>query len=164
MSGYPDRTFKPQQGLTRAEVAALFSKIYEKDDCNFGYRKSRFLNKKEIVVSACFNLRESDREIISSSIKSYRDVRKSIQPMGKSCGSVFKNPKPYTAGALIDKAGLKGYSVGGATVSSQHGNFIITKNNATAQDVYKLITYIKDKIKEEFDIQLNEEVEFIGDF
>ena len=125
-------------------------KIYDKDDCKFAYRKSRFLNKNEIIVSACFDLKERDRESICNSIKSFLEVRKSIQPSGKSCGSVFKNPKPHTAGALIDRAGLKGYSIGGATVSSQPGNFIITNTKTTAYDVYALIKYVKGKIKDDF--------------
>lgn len=138
-------------------------KVYDKEDCKFAYRKSRFLNKKEIVVSACFDLKETDREVISTGIRSYLEIRKKIQPSGKSCGSVFKNPKTNTAGALIDKAGLKGYSIGGATVSNQHANFITTKN-ATARDVYALINYVKGEIKDKFGIELKEEVEFVGDF
>lgn len=139
-------------------------KIYDKSDCKFGYRTSRFLKKKEIVVSASFLLPEGDREIISAGIKSYTELRKCIQPSGCSCGSVFKNPKPYTAGALIDKVGLKGKSVGGATISDKHGNFIITTSKAKAKDVYVLIQEIKRKVKDAFDIDLVEEVECIGEF
>lgn len=139
-------------------------KVYNKEDCKFGYRHSRFIGKNEVVISACFKLKETEREIILSNKKSYQEVRKSIQPMGKSCGSVFKNPKPRTAGELIDKAGLKGFSVGGATISLKHGNFITTKSRATAKDVYTLINIIKDKIYNEFGILLEEEVELVGDF
>ena len=139
-------------------------KVYDKFDCKFGYRKSRFTKNGEIVISACFKLKEVDREIIANNLKSFQEVRNAIQPMGKSCGSVFKNPKPRTAGELIDKAGLKGFTVGGATVSVKHGNFITTKSRATANDVYTLIKIIKDKINNEFGILLEEEVEFVGDF
>lgn len=139
-------------------------KKYYKEDCNFTYRGSRFLGKKEVVVSVNFLLKEGDREIIASGIKSFTELRNSIQPFGRSCGSVFKNPKPETAGRLIDKAGLKGYSIGGASVSLRHGNFITTTGNATANDVYELIKYVKKKVKDEFDIELKEEVEFIGEF
>ena len=138
-------------------------KIYDKSDCKFTYRKSRFLGKKETVVSATFKFEQENREIITAKIKSYLDLRKNIHPSGKSCGSVFKNPKPYTAGALIERAGLKGCSVGGATVSKTHGNFIITKK-ATAQDVKLLIEQIKSKVKDEFDVVLEEEVEYVGEF
>lgn len=139
-------------------------KVYNKEDCAFSYRNSRFLGKKEVVVSATFRLSAGEREIISAGIKTYTELRRNIQPMGRSCGSVFKNPKPYTAGALIDKLGLKGYSIGGAVVSDKHGNFILTEQKAKAKDVYNLINYIKKKIKNEFGVDLVEEVEFVGEF
>jgi UDP-N-acetylmuramate dehydrogenase len=77
---------------------------------------------------------------------------------------VFKNPTPSSAGALIDRAGLKGFSVGKAKISDKHGNFIITERGATATDVYLLVQFIKEKIKNTFDIDLVEEVEFVGEF
>ena len=139
-------------------------KVYDKSDCKFGYRTSRFFGKKEIIISACFSLLPEEKQIILAREKSYKEVRNAIQPMGKSCGSVFKNPKPYTAGELIDRAGLKGFTIGCVTVSNKHGNFITTKPRATANDVYVLIQIIKDKIKSEFNVLLEEEVEFVGDF
>ncbi|MBQ8426983.1 MAG: UDP-N-acetylmuramate dehydrogenase [Clostridia bacterium] len=139
-------------------------KKYYREECNFCYRGSRFFGKKEVIVSANFKLKESNREFILSGIKSFSELRTSIQPSGKSCGSVFKNPRPETAGRLIDKAGLKGYSIGGASISNRHGNFITTAGKATASDVYELITYVKKKIKDEFGIELKEEVEFVGEF
>lgn len=139
-------------------------KIYDKQDCKFGYRKSRFLGKKEVVISATFSLENKERETISDSIKSYLNLRRSIQPSGRSCGSVFRNPKPFSAGALIEKAGLKGYKVGGAIVSDKHANFIITSSKATAKDVYILINTIKQKVKDAFGIELIEEVECVGEF
>lgn len=139
-------------------------KVYNKEDCKFAYRESRFLGESEVVVSACFLLKETQKSLILAKEKSYHEVRTSMQPLGKSCGSVFKNPKPYTAGQLIDNAGLKGVTFGGATVSEKHGNFITTKARATASDVYALINIIKDKIKDEFGVVLQEEVEFVGDF
>lgn len=139
-------------------------KKYYKEECRFNYRGSRFVGKKEVIVSASFRLKETDREIIASGIKSFSELRSSIQPSGKSCGSVFKNPKPETAGRLVDKAGLKGFAIGGASVSERHGNFITTNGNATANDVYELIQHIKKKIQKEFGIELKEEVEFVGEF
>ena len=139
-------------------------KFYNKNDCKFGYRTSRFLKNKEVIVSATFNLKSGDRERISDSIKSYKDLRRSIQPMGKSCGSVFKNPKPFSAGALIENVGLKGRRVGGAIVSEKHANFIITSSKAKAKDVYELISEIKQKVKDAFGVELSEEVECVGEF
>ena len=139
-------------------------KVYNKNECKFGYRTSRFLGKNEVVVSATFNLAKREREVISDSIKSYQNLRRSIQPSGRSCGSVFRNPKPFSAGALIEKAGLKGYKVGGATISEKHANFIITSSKATAKDVYILINTIKQKVKDAFNVDLITEVECVGEF
>ena len=139
-------------------------KVYDNSGCKFTYRSSRFKGKNEVVVSATFKLPELDREIISTSVKSYLDLRKSIQPSGRSFGSVFKNPKPYMAGALIDEAGLKGLRIGGAEVSDKHANFIITSSKAKAKDVYMLMLKIKKEVYEIFGIILEEEVELIGEF
>ena len=138
--------------------------VYSKEDCKFGYRRSRFLGKKEVIIFASFKLVECEREIIHAGMKTYLDLRKTIQPSGNSCGSVFKNPKPSSAGALIERAGLKGYRIGGATISEKHGNFIITERGAKAKDVYLLIKFIKEKIKEVFGVELVEEVEYVGEF
>ena len=105
-----------------------------------------------------------EREIIVDSIKSYINLRRSIQPSGRSCGSVFRNPKPFSAGALIEKAGLKGLKKGGAIVSEKHANFIITTSKATAKDVYILINTIKEKVKDAFNIELVTEIECVGEF
>ena len=139
-------------------------KKYSVDECKFKYRSSRFKGKKEVIVSATFKLKESEREIISANVKAYKELRKSIHPTGRSCGSVFKNPLPETAGRLIDMAGLKGCAIGGATVSERHGNFIVTEGKAKACDVYNLINHVKEKVKKEFDVDLVEEVEYIGEF
>ena len=87
-----------------------------------------------------------------------------MHPTGRSCGSVFKNPNGTHAGVLIECAGLKGFSVGGATVSNKHANFIVVDDNAKAQDVYSLVQSIKNTVKNVYRIELNEEIEFIGEF
>ena len=84
-------------------------KKYYKDECKFGYRTSRFKGRKEVVISATFKFNDSERAIVNESIKSYKELRKNIQPIGRSCGSVFKNTTQERAGRLIDMAGLKGY-------------------------------------------------------
>ena len=79
-----------------------------------------------------------------------------------SAGSFFKRPKDNFAGALIENAGLKGYSVGGAKVSEKHAGFIVNTGNATANDVYTLANKVSDKVYELFDIRLEPEVELVG--
>lgn len=139
-------------------------KKYFKSDCKFSYRKSRFLTGKEVIVSATFDFHAAGREAIVAREKAYLDLRRAKQPAGRSCGSVFKNPERQSAGELIDRAGLKGYSIGGAKVSERHANFIVTQSSATALDVYNLILHVKRKINDVFGIFLQEEVEYLGEF
>ncbi len=139
-------------------------KVYDKNECNFKYRSSRFLKSKETVVSATFSFLEGKREDVCNLMKNTLAKRKDSQPFGRSCGSIFKNPKNCFAGELIEKAGLKGEKIGGATVSLKHANFIITDAKATATDVYQLINLIKTKVSKKFNVNLVEEVELVGDF
>ncbi len=135
-----------------------------KRECGFGYRKSVFKNGKEIIVSAVFDLKKGDRAEIDGLTALYREKRRQSQPQGKSCGCVFKNPPDIPAGKLIEDAGLKGCSRGGATVSEKHANFIVTSASATAADVYNLILHIKKTVKDKFGKDLTEEVEYVGEF
>lgn len=135
-----------------------------KEDCRFRYRKSIFCGKKETIVSATFSLKKGVPSEISERCARYIEKRKNLQPTGKSCGSVFLNGSGVPSGKLIEEAGLKGFSIGGATVSTKHANFITVNSSATAKDVYELIRYIKKKIKDEFSVELKEEAEFVGEF
>lgn len=137
---------------------------YTKEKCGFAYRSSMFLGGEQIVLAGTFKLNPSDRCKIFNAYKLYGMMRKNIQPQGKSCGSVFKNGKKFSAGKLIEDAGLKGTSVGGAFVSEKHANFIIAKNGATAQDVFNLINLIKRKVYDTFGVLLCQEIELVGDF
>ncbi len=139
-------------------------KIYDKRDANFAYRTSRFLGKKEVVISADFCFKNEDREKILSSMKTYLEIRKKMHPTERSCGSVFKNPKPYSAGSLIERAGLKNFTIGGATVSDKHANFVVVNPKARAKDVYLVIQHVKGVVKDKFNVELDEEVEYVGEF
>lgn len=139
-------------------------KRYDKLDCKFAYRKSRFSSGRDIVTSVSFKFDVGERELVQASVKSFGEIRRGIQPVGKTCGSVFKNPQGVYAGRLIEDAGLKGFAIGGASVSQKHANFILNEKNATALDIFNLINHVKNQVYEKFNVLLKEEVEFIGDF
>lgn len=130
---------------------------------DFGYRTSVFQNGLAIILSATFKLTESDFISLSAKMNRILKIRKAKQPQGKTCGSTFQNPKGISAGALIDGANLKGFSVGGAKISEKHANFIINENGS-AEDVYLLIKYVKKKVFDVYGVLLKEEVETVGDF
>ncbi|NSL50782.1 UDP-N-acetylmuramate dehydrogenase [Calidifontibacillus erzurumensis] len=133
-------------------------------DMKYSYRTSVLQKERPgVVVEAVFQLRAGDRETIVKEMQKNKDYRRETQPWNYPCaGSIFRNPLPNYAGQLIEKAGLKGYKIGGAKVSELHGNFIVNTGNATANDVIQLIKYIQDVIFEKFSIRLETEVEFIG--
>ena len=135
-------------------------KKYDKRDCRFGYRKSKFLTGKEVIFAATFVLTDKETESASEILKK----REEKQPKGKTCGSVFKNPDGDFAGRLIEKAGLKGKKIGGAEISDKHANFIINDGTATAKDVASLILLSKKRVKELFGVELKEEVRLLGEF
>ena len=139
-------------------------KTRRKQDCGFSYRKSRFSGGGEIIVSATFELTKKEKSEIAALSEKYLARRRETQPQGKSCGSVFLNSQGVSAGKVIEEAGLKGFAVGGASVSVKHANFITTNSVATAKDVYELILHIKNTVKDKFGIMLKEEVEFVGEF
>ena len=141
-------------------------KIYkiDKQDGLFSYRKSRFLQNKENIISATFKFPFLSKENIIHNREKALFLRRQNQPSGRNCGSVFKNPTNLYAGKLIEDANLKGYSVGGAYISDKHANFIIAKDKCTSNDIYKLICYIKKTINKKYNIVLQEEIEFLGEF
>jgi UDP-N-acetylmuramate dehydrogenase len=152
--------------LTRAHI--LFEdgtmEWLSNEEMEFSYRTSILQNKRPgIVVEAEFNLSDGDRTTIVSQMQKNKDYRKDTQPWNFPCaGSIFRNPLPDYAGKLIETAGLKGYSLGGAKISEMHGNFIVNAGNATAGDVLKLIQHVKDTIFNLYQIRMETEVEIIG--
>ena len=90
-------------------------------------------------------------------------LRKNKQPKGKSCGSVFKNDG-YVAGKVIESCNLKGFRIGTARVSERHANFILADQNAKSSDISRLIEYIKTTVKDKCGINLQEEIEYLGNF
>ena len=131
-----------------------------KEELKFSYRNSSFQQMKSIIVSGKFVLRKSiDVRKKQISIVNYRIKTQPYKE--KSAGCVFRNPEKESAGALIEKCGLKGVSIGGAKVSTTHANFIINQGNARAQDVLDLIAYVKQEIKEKTGEELEIEIKYI---
>jgi len=125
----------------------------------FGYRMTNIMAK--FILEVEFSLVDDDPDRIGRLIKEVWMLKKNSQPMSsRNAGCVFKNPRALSAGALIDKAGLKGYAVGGAQISEKHANFIIAKSGATTEDVLKLIGIMQQKVKDRFDVELELEIEY----
>jgi len=135
-----------------------------KEDLDFSYRHS-FLqqHKNYICVEATLNLAEANTDEIKEKINKRKSKRMETQPLEyPSAGSVFRNPENIPAGKLIEDAGLKGKMIGGAMVSNKHANFIINYDNATSDDIYNLINYVKDEIKKQTGVELKQEQEFVN--
>ena len=129
----------------------------------FGYRSSLFLeNKKVVLTEVKLRLFPDQREKIISRVRDVTRRKMQTQPLSfPSAGCVFKNPPFYSAGYLIQNTGCLGMKVGDAQVSFQHGNFIINKGKAQAQDIIELIEKVREKVREKFNINLEPEVEII---
>lgn len=140
-------------------------KVAEGDELDFGYRKSMFSGTNMIILSAKLELKNGDYNEILASMEDYKERRTTKQPLTiPSAGSTFKRPEGYFAGKLIQDADLKGYSIGGAEVSTLHSGFVVNKGDATARDVLDLIEHIKKTVFEKFGVELHEEVKLVGEF
>jgi UDP-N-acetylmuramate dehydrogenase len=132
-------------------------KTLKKEEIQFGYRVSGL--SKYIVLSAAFRLFKKTRKEIQDNINLYLKYRRDTQDLSKpSAGCIFKNPAVASAGRLIDLCGLKGKRLDGAGISSKHANFIVNLDNAKASCVLKLMSLIKKKIKDRFNIKLEPEI------
>lgn len=136
----------------------------EGNEHNFGYRHSAYMENGGIILDATFSLIKADKEIIGEKMKELMDSRRTKQPLEyPSAGSVFKRPEGYFAGKLIEDAGLKGYTIGGAQVSEKHAGFIINRGSATAEDVENLIAHIQKTVWENFGVKLETEIIRMGE-
>lgn len=135
---------------------------FPKEAFHFGYRKVEEISRG-IALGAILRSVDSDTEAsIRGRIDTYSTTRKESQPRGASAGCIFKNPEGNYAGKLIDELGIKGMAVGGAEVSSVHGNFIVNRGGATASDVIELVRQIRTKVKAESGYILEPEVLLVG--
>lgn len=132
---------------------------------DFKYRSSIYAETLDaIILSATLKLNYGIKEEIYAKMQENMQSRNSKQPVNMPCaGSTFKRQEGIIAAKLIDEAGLKGYKIGGAEVSTLHAGFVINSGNATSKDILDLIEYIKKKVKEKYDVELEPEVKFIGE-
>ena len=128
----------------------------KKEDIKFSYRSTEIQDKKWVIISATF---EFKRGFDLQKVIDIQALRESKQPLDKpNLGSTFKNPEGDFSARLISEAGLKGTRVGGAEISSKHPNFIVNHGDATFEDISKIFTLVKEKIKKLYNIQLEEEI------
>lgn len=159
-------------GIPRQETAPLLTSVTLVDKAgesreipakalSFAYRSSEL--PKGVIVSAVFALTPAPPENVEQRMKAYLKRRQETQPLSFSnCGSVFKNPEGLYAGRLIEQAGLKGYQIGDAQISERHGNFIINRGAAQAEDCLALIKKMQETVLDLFGIVLELEVKVIG--
>lgn len=139
-------------------------KTIKNKDCSFGYRKSIFtINPNYVILSSKFKLERGNIDEIENKMKENSLARKAKQPLEyPNFGSVFKRPEGYFVGKLVDDAGLRGYKIGGAQVSTKHTGFIVNVDNATCKDVLDLIGYVQTTVYNKFNVKLTPEVIIIG--
>jgi len=132
----------------------------------YGYRTSILKRESQpaVILSAIFDLVRSAPQEVQAQMSEYSAYRRGTQPPGASMGSMFKNPPGDFAGRLIEQAGLKGTRIGGAEISQQHGNFFINHEEASAMDILKLIHLCKKTVFDKFGVNLELEIELIGEW
>jgi UDP-N-acetylmuramate dehydrogenase len=137
-------------------------RVLSKNAISFAYRTAGLAGA---VIEVELLLRKDSPERIRAAMDRYMDMRKQTQPVReRTAGCVFKNPSDDSAGRIIDSLGMKGTTVGGATVSELHANFIVNRGSATAADVMSLIERVRERVMEETGTQLELEIELVGEF
>ena len=138
-------------------------KEFTKQELEFDYRSSIFKKEKYIITEITLVLKKGQKEEIKNKMSEYATYRKEKQPIEyPSAGSTFKRGSDFITAKLIDEAGLKGYKIGDAEVSTKHSGFIINKGNATAEEVLALVKQVKDTIYKKFEKKIELEIEIIG--
>ena len=140
-------------------------KRLKNDEMKFMYRKSIIEPGKHIVLRCCIRLKKGNKDEIDSKMAELAEKRKSKQPLHlPSAGSTFKRPEGYFAGKLIEDAGLRGFTIGGAQVSTLHCGFVVNNGDAAAKDVYDLIRHVQKTVFKKFNVMLEPEVKILGEF
>lgn len=133
------------------------------EELDLSYRHSCIFEKDYIVLSVHLQLEQGDKTVIRNRMDELARARREKQPLEyPSAGSTFKRPEGYFAGALIQEAGLKGYTVGGAQVSEKHSGFVVNRGGATAEEVLFLIKQVQKKVKSRFGVTMEPEVRMVG--
>lgn len=150
--------------VTVFDTSTLETKILTNKECEFGYKESIIKkNSNLIILSVILTLNKKKKKEIKEEINRVLEYRKEHHPAMPSAGCIFKNPNIETSAALlIEKAGLSGEKRGQAQISEQHPNFIVNLGDAKSADVLSLIELAKSKVKEKFDIELEEEIHCLG--
>jgi UDP-N-acetylmuramate dehydrogenase len=149
--------------VTVFELGTSRARSVSAADAGFRYRSSE-LPRDGVVLDVTVRLRPDAPERIRARMDEIREWRRRTQPLAEAnCGSVFKNPPGDSAGRLIDAAGLKGFAVGGASVSRKHANFVVAGPGATAADVRSLIRHVQETVAAQTGIRLEPEVHLVGD-
>lgn len=145
-------------------------RIITNRDMAYGYRTSIFkeevasVRPRTLILEAEIELTPEPVELLASRADAFNAHRKQTQPNGATMGSMFKNPKHFYAGYLIEAAGLKGTRIGGVYVSEKHANFFINDMQATAEDIRALLAEAYNTVREQFDIALEPEIELVGEW
>lgn len=150
--------------ILKTKYADTQGNVFEITNHEFDYRKSFFTGKDFVILSSEISLSSGNKLEIGNKMKELMEARNSKQPVNlPSAGSTFKRPVGFFAGKLIEDSGLKGYTIGGASVSTLHAGFVVNSGNATSKDILDLIKYIQDKVYENFNVKLETEVKIIGE-
>lgn len=135
------------------------------DQCEFSYRESRFKSSGEIVLEVVLELDRDEPDRIAERVAGHQAHRRATQPLAEqNAGSVFRNPPADHAGRLVDAAGLKGFRIGTAAVSTLHANFIVADRGGRAADVRAVGDHVRASVAERFGVGLEYEIEFVGDW
>ena len=133
------------------------------EELDLSYRHSCIFEKNYVVLSARFSFEKGESDKIKARMDELAKARREKQPLEfPSAGSTFKRPEGYFAGKLIQDAGLKGYTVGGAQVSEKHSGFVVNRGGATAEEVAFLIKQVQKKVMKQFNVMMRPEVRFVG--